>query len=45
MTNEMAWSIALVAGWLAVVVALVWEAPHCQCCVKRQRPSGRRSQK
>ncbi|HET7699499.1 MAG TPA: hypothetical protein VFM06_01385 [Candidatus Limnocylindria bacterium] len=34
-TSDMAFSIGLFAGWLALVVWLVWPDPHCACCVKR----------
>jgi hypothetical protein len=35
-TPDMAFSIGLFAGWLALVVWLVWPDPHCSCCAKRQ---------
>jgi hypothetical protein len=35
MTSDMAFSIGLFAGWLALVVWLVWPDPHCACCAKR----------
>jgi len=33
---DMAFSVGLFAGWLALVVWLVWPDPHCACCAKRQ---------
>jgi hypothetical protein len=35
MTADMAFSVGLFAGWLALVVWLVWPDPHCACCAKR----------
>jgi hypothetical protein len=32
---DMAFSVGLFAGWLALVVWLVWPDPHCACCAKR----------
>jgi len=34
-TSDLAFSIGLFAGWLALVVWLVWPDPHCACCAKR----------
>jgi hypothetical protein len=34
-TPDMAFSVGLFAGWLALVVWLVWPDPHCACCAKR----------
>jgi hypothetical protein len=34
-SSDMAFSIGLFAGWLALVVWLVWPDPHCACCSKR----------
>jgi hypothetical protein len=35
LTADLAFSIGLFAGWLALVVWLVWPDPHCACCAKR----------
>ena len=35
LTSDLAFSIGLFAGWLALVVWLVWPDPHCSCCAKR----------
>jgi len=35
LTSDMAFSIGLFAGWLALVVWLVWPDPHGACCAKR----------
>jgi hypothetical protein len=35
LSADMAFSIGLFAGWLALVVWLVWPDPHCACCAKR----------
>lgn len=32
MTADVAFTIGLAAGWVALVVALVWPTPHCKCC-------------
>lgn len=32
---DLAFSLGLFAGWLALVVWLVWPDPHCACCAKR----------
>jgi hypothetical protein len=34
-TPDLAFSVGLFAGWLALVVWLVWPDPHCACCAKR----------
>src|SRR6185503_1529918 len=34
LSADMAFSIGLLAGWLALVVWLVWPDPHCACCAK-----------
>ena len=35
LSADMAFSVGLFAGWLALVVWLVWPDPHCACCAKR----------
>ncbi|HYK97876.1 MAG TPA: hypothetical protein VEU77_05730 [Candidatus Acidoferrales bacterium] len=35
LSSDMAFSIGLFAGWLALVVWLVCPDPHCACCAKR----------
>jgi len=35
LSADMAFSIGLFTGWLALVVWLVWPDPHCACCAKR----------
>ena len=36
-TSDLALSVGLLSGWLALVVWLVWPEPHCKCCRERQR--------
>lgn len=37
LSADTAFSLGLFAGWLALVVAMVWpEQKHCTCCAKRQ---------
>lgn len=36
MSPDLAFSIGLLAGWLALVVWLTWPDTHCKCCVKGQ---------
>lgn len=44
MTNEVAIYVALISGWLALVLMIAWPEPkHCPCCAKKQRPTGRRN--
>jgi hypothetical protein len=38
MSSDLAFSVGLLAGWLALVVWLTWPDPHCKCC-----PEGRRA--
>jgi len=37
MSSDLAFSVGLLAGWLALVVWLVWPDPHCKCCSQRER--------
>jgi hypothetical protein len=37
MTAEAAFTVAMVAGYLALVVALAWADPHCKDCPQRHR--------
>lgn len=32
MTADAAFTIAMAAGWIALVVAFAWPTPHCKCC-------------
>lgn len=32
MSADAAFTIALAAGWIALVVAFAWPTPHCKCC-------------
>src|SRR5438093_3285121 len=32
MSSDLAFSVGLLAGWLALVVWLTWPDPHCKCC-------------
>jgi len=36
MTSDLAFSVGLLSGWLALVVWLVWPDPHCKCCPERK---------
>lgn len=31
-TPDAAFTIAMAAGWIALVVAFAWPTPHCKCC-------------
>lgn len=44
MTPDTAFTIGLAAGWVALVVALVWPTPHCKCCVVGQERASRTRQ-
>lgn len=35
MISDFAFTIGLAAGWMALVVALVWPTPHCRCCPEK----------
>ena len=37
MSSDLAFSIGLLSGWIALVVWLVWPEPHCKCCPQRVR--------
>ena len=37
MSSDLALSVGLLAGWLALVLWLVWPEPHCKCCPEGQR--------
>jgi hypothetical protein len=37
MSSDLAFSVGLLAGWLALVVWLTWPDPHCKCCPERER--------
>jgi hypothetical protein len=37
MSSDLAFSVGLLAGWLALVVWLTWPDPHCKCCPERQQ--------
>jgi hypothetical protein len=37
MSSDLAFSVGLLAGWLALVVWLVWPDPHCKCCPERAK--------
>lgn len=32
MSADAAFTIAMAAGWVALVVAFAWPTPHCTCC-------------
>ena len=32
MSPDAAFTIAMAAGWIALVVAFAWPTPHCKCC-------------
>ena len=36
-SSDLAFSVGLLAGWLALVVWLTWPDPHCKCCPERER--------
>lgn len=35
LSADTAFSIGLLAGWLALVIALTWQDVHCSCCIKK----------
>jgi hypothetical protein len=37
MSSDLAFSVGLLSGWLALVVWLVWPDPHCKCCPERKQ--------
>ncbi len=37
MTADAAFTVAVAAGWIALVVAFAWPTPHCRCCPERQK--------
>jgi len=45
MSSDLAFSVGLLAGWLALVVWLTWPDPHCKCCPERQRAHQTRDRK
>jgi len=45
MSSDLAFSIGLLAGWLALVVWLTWPDPHCKCCPERQHARQTRDRK
>lgn len=40
MTSDLAFTIGLAAGWMALVVAFAWPTPHCRCCTARSLKAG-----
>jgi len=36
-SSDLAFSVGLLSGWLALVVWLVWPDPHCKCCPERRK--------
>jgi hypothetical protein len=43
MTSDLALTIAMAAGWMALVVAFVWPAsPHCRCCSRQYEDEAER---
>jgi len=32
MSADTAFTVAMAAGWIALVVAFAWPTPHCRCC-------------
>ena len=45
MSSDLAFSVGLLAGWLALVVWLTWPDPHCKCCPERQHARQTRDRK
>ncbi len=45
MSSDLAFSVGLLAGWLALVVWLTWPDPHCKCCPERQHARQPRDRK
>ena len=45
MSSDLAFSVGLLAGWLALVVWLTWPDPHCKCCPERQQARQARDRK
>ncbi len=45
MSSDLAFSVGLLAGWLALVVWLTWPDPHCKCCPERERARQPRDRK
>ena len=45
MSSDLAFSVGLLAGWLALVVWLTWPDPHCKCCPEGQRAHQTRDRK
>jgi hypothetical protein len=43
MTPDAAFTIAMAAGWIALVVAFAWPTPHCKCCSVAAEEERRRS--
>lgn len=39
MTADAAVTVALAAGWIALVVAFAWPDPHCPDCPNKKRRS------
>jgi hypothetical protein len=45
MSSDLAFSVGLLAGWLALVVWLTWPDPHCKCCPEREHARQPRDRK
>jgi hypothetical protein len=44
-SSDLAFSVGLLAGWLALVVWLTWPEPHCKCCPEREHARQTRDRK
>jgi hypothetical protein len=44
MSADTAFTIALAAGWIALVVAFTWPTPHCKCCPRYGEEQRRRQE-
>ncbi len=46
MSADTAFTIAMAAGWVALVVAFVWPtSPHCKCCTHRLEEQARQQRR
>jgi hypothetical protein len=44
MSADTAFTVAMAAGWIALVVAFAWPTPHCKCCAVGADEERRREQ-
>ncbi|MDE3113760.1 MAG: hypothetical protein KGN00_12610 [Chloroflexota bacterium] len=44
MSADVAFTIAMAAGWIALVVAFAWPTPHCKCCQVGEEERRRRAE-